>query len=48
MMTIRCYADPSSGSCQRVSAVIQHFNIEVDIEEIFIDLFAGDTGARGF
>ncbi len=38
-MSIKFYADPGSGSCRRVSAVINHLNI--DVEEIFVDLLAG-------
>lgn len=38
-MSIKFYADPGSGSCRRVSAVINHLNIEV--EEVFVDLLAG-------
>ena len=45
-MTIKYYADPGSGSCRRVSAVIKHLNIEV--EEIFVDLFAGDNQKDDF
>ena len=38
-MSIKFYADPGSGSCRRVSAVINHLNIE--LEEVFVDLLAG-------
>ena len=38
-MSIKFYTDPGSGSCRRVSAVLNHLNIEV--EEIFVDLLAG-------
>ena len=38
-MSIKFYADSGSGSCRRVSAVINHLNIEV--EEVFVDLLAG-------
>ena len=37
-MTLKLYADPGSGSCRRVSAMIKHLNIEV--EDVFIDLLA--------
>ena len=36
---MKYYADPGSGSCRRVSAVIGYLGIEV--EEIFVDLLAG-------
>lgn len=45
-MSIKFYADPGSGSCRRVSAVIKYLNIEVD--EIFIDLFAGGNKTESF
>lgn len=45
-MTIKYYADPGSGSCRRVSAVIKHLNI--DVQEIFIDLLAGDNKTEDF
>lgn len=45
-MTIKIYADPGSGSCRRVNAVIKHLNI--DVEEIFIDLLAGDNRKEEF
>ncbi|EPJ46222.1 MAG: hypothetical protein OFPI_34660 [Osedax symbiont Rs2] len=38
-MSIKFYSDPGSGSCRRVSAVIEHLQIEV--EEVFVDLLAG-------
>ena len=45
-MSIKFYADPGSGSCRRVSAVIKYLNIDVD--EIFIDLFAGENLTEEF
>jgi len=45
-MDIKFYADPGSGSCRRVSAVIKYLNVDVD--EIFIDLFAGDNRTDDF
>jgi len=45
-MSIKLYADPGSGSCRRVSAVIKHLNINV--EEIFIDLLAGENRTDDF
>lgn len=45
-MTIKFYADPGSGSCRRVSTVIKHLNI--DVEEIFIDLLAGENRTDDF
>lgn len=36
---MKYYADPGSGSCRRVTAVIEHLGIKVD--EVFIDLLAG-------
>ena len=45
-MSITYYADPGSGSCRRVSAVIKHLNI--DVEEIFIDLLAGENRTDDF
>jgi glutathione S-transferase len=38
-MSIKFYADPGSGSCRRVSAVINHLNI--DVKEVFVDLLSG-------
>ncbi len=38
-MSIKFYSDPGSGSCRRVSAVIEHLQIEV--EEVFVDLLSG-------
>lgn len=46
IMTIKIYADPGSGSCRRVSAVIKHLDIEV--EEIFIDLLSGENRTDDF
>jgi len=37
-MTLKLYAEPGSGSCRRVSAVINFLNI--DVEDVFIDLLA--------
>jgi len=45
-MTIKIYADPGSGSCRRVNAVIKHLNI--DVEEIFIDLLSGENRTEDF
>ena len=45
-MTIKIYADPGSGSCRRVSAVIKH--LDIDVEEIFIDLLAGENNTVSF
>lgn len=45
-MTIKIYADPGSGSCRRVSAVIKHLNI--DVEEVFIDLLVGENRTDDF
>ena len=38
---MKYYTDPGSGSCRRVSAVIEHLSL--DVEEIFIDLFKGEA-----
>lgn len=45
-MSIKFYTDTGSGSCRRVSAVIKYLNI--DVEEIFIDLFAGENSTEDF
>ena len=45
-MSIKFYADPGSGSCRRVSAVINYLNI--DVEEVFIDLLAGGAQQPDF
>jgi len=45
-MTIKIYADPGSGSCRRVNAVIKH--LDIDVEEIFIDLLAGENRTENF
>lgn len=45
-MTLKFYADPGSGSCRRVSAVIRHLNI--DVEEIFIDILAQHNRREDF
>ncbi len=45
-MSIKIYADPGSGSCRRVSAVVEHLN--VDVEYIFIDLLAGENRTDDF
>jgi len=43
---MKYYADPGSGSCRRVTAVIEHLGIKVD--EVFIDLLAGEEQAPEF
>lgn len=43
---MKYYADSGSGSCRRVSAVIEHLEIKVD--EVFIDLLAGAEQAPEF
>jgi len=45
-MTLKYYVDHRSGSCRRVSAVIDHLNIEV--EEINIDLLSGESQSEAF
>jgi len=45
-MTLKFYADPGSGSCRRVSAVIKHLNI--DVEDVFIDLLAQQNRKEEF
>lgn len=45
-MTVKFYADPGSGSCRRVSAVIKYLN--VDVEEIFIDLLTQQNRQEEF
>lgn len=43
---MKYYADPGSGSCRRVSAVIEYLGVEV--EEVFIDLFKGEADTPEF
>jgi len=43
---MKFYADPGSGSCRRVTAVIEHLDIKVD--EVFIDLLSGAEQAPEF
>ena len=38
-MSFKYYADTGSGCCRRVSAVINHLNI--DVEEVLVDLLSG-------
>lgn len=43
---MKYYADPGSGSCRRVSAVIEHLNLDVDV--VSIDLFKGESNSAEF
>lgn len=43
---ITYYMDPRSGSCRRVSAVIKQ--LELDVEEVFIDLLGGGNQTPEF
>jgi len=43
---MKYYADPGSGSCRRVSAVIEH--LKLDVEEVFVDLFKGEGDSPEF
>jgi len=43
---MKYYADPGSGSCRRVSAVIQHLGIKID--QVFVDLFKGEADQPEF
>jgi len=43
---MKFYADPGSGSCRRVSAVIEH--LKLDVETVLIDLFKGDADTAEF
>lgn len=45
-MSLKYYMDPGSGSCRRVSAVIKH--LKIDVEEIFVDLLAGENRKDDF
>lgn len=45
-MTLKLYADPGSGSCRRVAAVIKHLNI--DVQDVFIDLLAQQNRSEEF
>ena len=45
-MTLKFYNEVGSGSCRRVSAVIQHLAIEVD--NITVDLLNGDSHTEEF